>query len=185
MSARVRGSKTEEWIKKEGAGTALPDQRLKTRLTKILRALSKEPERSIPAGCAGWTETLGCYRFLDNPPVSCDGILSGHREATLDRVRQESVVVVVQDTTTITFSRTVAVGLGGTAREKVNNPCQLQVSVACSPAGVNLGVGKGTFWHRAGRLRVQERRRPERRPIPHGRLRLMKSVTAAIWPAVF
>ena len=154
-----------EWIKKEVEGTELPDQRLKSRLTQILTALSKDPERSIPAGCANWAEVLGCYRFFDNPRVSFDGILSGHRDATLERVRREALVLVVQDTTTITFSRTVAVGLGGTARDVVTDPCHLHVSVAFSPARVNLGVVKGTFWHREGRLSAPERRRPERRPI--------------------
>src|SRR6266446_8016153 len=165
MISGVEASRTGEWIKQEVQGTELPDQRLKTRLTTILTALSKAPERSIPASCANWPEVLGCYRFLDNPHVSFEGILSGHRAATLERVRREAIALVVQDTSTITFSRTVAVGLGGTARDVVTDPCHLHVSVAFSPARVNLGVVKGTFWHREGRLSEPERRRPERRPL--------------------
>lgn len=154
-----------DWITKEVAETQFPDQRLKTRLAKVLTALSKDPERSIPVDCTTWAEALGCYRFFNNPRVRAEGILSGHREATVERMQREGMVLVVQDTTTITFSRTEAVGLGGTARAQVNDPYHLHVSVAFSPSRVNLGVVKGTMWHRAGRLSAADRRRPERRPL--------------------
>ncbi len=42
----------------------LPDARLYERLDRLVEALSKAPEQSIPQACGSVAETKAAYRFL-------------------------------------------------------------------------------------------------------------------------
>ena len=154
----------QHWTEKEVAASTLPDTRLNPRLSRILTVLGRAPERSIPASCSNWTDTVGVYRFLDNARVDAEGILSGHRQATRERIAQESLVFVAQDTTDISYSRLSAIGLG-TLKKRAISHCHLHLSVALTPARVNLGVLKSTFWQREGGLDEHDQRRPEHRAL--------------------
>lgn len=93
-----------EWIETELSGIALGDARLNKRSHKILEDLAKNPEASINAAHAGLGDTLAAYRFFNNPKVTPAAIMAPHREATLARMREHPVVLVVQDTTEFDFS---------------------------------------------------------------------------------
>src|SRR5438128_2735134 len=136
-----------QWAAEEAEGAALPDRRLQARLATLLKELSQDPERSIPAACGDWAATLAAYRFFDNPRVSFDGILAGHRQTTLDRIRRVRRVLVVQDTTTLTYERWVDRQLG-TLSDRKRQRCFLHASAAFCPNGVNLGVVHATTWRR-------------------------------------
>lgn len=83
----------------------LGDKRLDNRAVKLLESLSAKPGASINAACDGWSETIAAYRFFDNPEVDSDRILASHRQATQKRIDQEDVVLLVQDTTDLDFSK--------------------------------------------------------------------------------
>lgn len=153
-----------QWSAEEAAASSLPDGRLKSRLAKILADLSRSPERSIPAACANWNDTLGIYRFLDNPRVNASAILSGHRAATLERIGQESLLFITQDTVDLSVSRQFPLELGTLVGKEVDH-YHAHVSAAFTAQRVNLGVVKSTCWRREGVLTAEQRRRPERRPL--------------------
>jgi len=81
-------------------------------MKKILSALSDKPTYSIPQACGGWAETLAAYRFFDNEKVTSERILKVHYDATLERIRQQPVVLLPQDTTDVMLTRQHPVGLG-------------------------------------------------------------------------
>lgn len=83
----------------------LGDKRLDSRALKLLETLAANPAASINAACDGWSDTLAAYRFFDNPSVEPDSILASHRKATEERIEQEDVVLLVQDTTDLDFSK--------------------------------------------------------------------------------
>lgn len=154
----------DQWSEVEVAASTLPDGRLRNRLSKILKDLGHSPERSIPDSCANWSDTLGIYRFLGNPRVTASTILSGHRQATLERIGQESLVFITQDTVDISVSRQYPLELGTLVGHEVDHH-HVHVSAAFTASRVNLGVVKTTCWQREGVLTAQQRRRPERRPL--------------------
>src|SRR3954469_614350 len=62
------------------------DVRLGRRFQKFVRQLETRLGQSIPLACQDWTNTKAAYRFLSNRRVSEGPILSGHFQATRERV---------------------------------------------------------------------------------------------------
>ena len=88
----------EAWIAKETRTADFGDERLDRRFALLLNRLADKPSLSIPAACGGLAETQAAYRFFDNKRVTPEKVLRPHRDATLERVRAEKVVIVPQDT---------------------------------------------------------------------------------------
>src|SRR5947208_290631 len=95
----------QAWIEMETKGADFGDQRLEARYQLLLEQLSDKPSLSIPAACGGQAETAAAYRFFDNEKTDPDKVLAPHRQATLERVRAETVVIAAQDTTEIDLTR--------------------------------------------------------------------------------
>jgi len=93
------------WATDEMASAELGDARLDQRLTQILSDLGERPTASIPAACGGYAEMTAAYRFFDNQKVTYDKILEPHTHKTHDRVREQAVVLCVQDTSEIDLTR--------------------------------------------------------------------------------
>jgi hypothetical protein len=93
------------WVSEEMQTADLEDKRLNERLSKVLSALGERPTASIPAACGGWDETIAAYRFFDNEKVTYERILAPHAERTLERIAAQPVVLLVQDTTELEFTR--------------------------------------------------------------------------------
>jgi len=93
-----------EGIAAEFEGIELGDRRLNKRSVSILEALAANPEASVNASIESWGDTLAAYRFFRNASVQPEEILRPHREATERRMREHSVVLVVQDTTELDFT---------------------------------------------------------------------------------
>lgn len=94
-----------EGIADELQGINLGDKRLNKRSNVIIQSLAANPEASINAACEGWSETLAAYRFFNNDAVSPEQILEPHREATQRRMREQPVVLIVQDTTELDYTK--------------------------------------------------------------------------------
>ncbi len=94
-----------EGIVDELCGIQLADQRLNQRSCQILEALVANPEASINAACDGWSDMIAAYRFFNNASVTPEQILQPHREATKRRLREHPVVLIVQDTTELDFTK--------------------------------------------------------------------------------
>jgi Transposase DNA-binding len=89
------------WVAAEMAECQMQDARHAKRLAQLLARLGEKPVSSMPSVCHGWAETVAAYRFLENPAIGLQEILSGHTHATLDRIPTPEVVVLVHDTTCI------------------------------------------------------------------------------------
>ena len=118
------------WVAEEMAERQLHDARHAKRLAALLRRLGEQPLSSIPSACHGWTETVAAYRFLDNPRVGGDEILSGHRQATLERLRVQVVALLVQDTSFLNYGTLEPKGGMGTVQEKGREEHLLHTTVA-------------------------------------------------------
>jgi hypothetical protein len=93
------------WVKDEMEKADLGDERLDIRLELLLAALGKRPNLSIPAACGGRAEMEAAYRFFDNEKVTFDKVLQPHVARTWQRVAEQKVALLVQDTSEIDLTR--------------------------------------------------------------------------------
>ena len=139
---------SEDWVAVETSSADLGDERLNRRLELVLRRLADHPGKSIPAALRGWRETQGAYRFFDNEKVTAEKVLSPHREATLQRVRQQDVVLCIEDTSELDFtSRSKTEGLGPLNYE-LTRGIRIHPMIAVTPEGLCLGVLEFHRWVR-------------------------------------
>jgi Transposase Tn5 dimerisation domain/Transposase DNA-binding len=136
------------WVTEEMAESQMHDARHAKRLAKLLSELSERPVSSIPSACRGWAETVAAYRFLDNPHVGFEEILSGHKQAALERIRAQEVALLVQDTSFLNYGTLQPKAGMGTVKEKVRDEQLLHTTVAFTPERVNLGVLGAKCWQR-------------------------------------
>lgn len=152
------------WAIEEMRTADLDDERLNKRLTSVLSALGERPTASIPAACGGRDEMVAAYRFFDNEKVTDERVLAPHVERTRERIAAQRVVLLVQDTTELDFTRPQhqvqgAGSLDGSSR------CGafLHPLVAFTPDGTPLGTCWATIWTRdeppAETRREKEQRR--------------------------
>jgi hypothetical protein len=105
------------WFDPEIAGCSLADERLKTRLGKLLAQLAGAMGHSIPLVCQDWANTKAAYRFFSNERVNEADILGGHFQSTRDRVAaSDGPVFVLHDTTEFTYKRENPKAVGITRR---------------------------------------------------------------------
>ena len=140
----------------------LGDQRLNRRSRSLLEALAAQPQESINAACNGWPESKAAYRLCDNPNVDPDEILAAHANATRERIGEESVVCVAQDTTELDFTGRSAGGELGALNWPERVGLFDHSMVAFSPEGLCLGVVQAHIWTRQG---LPQKRLRKNKPI--------------------
>ena len=128
-----------EGIGDELLGINLGDQRLNKRSKLLIEALAAKPQASVNGACDGWSDTLAAYRFFDNPSVTPEAILRPHLEATKKRMREQPVVLILQDTTELDFTKHPPKDA-----ECLNKPNRFglydHTHLAVTPHGLPLGV---------------------------------------------
>jgi hypothetical protein len=140
----------------------LGDERLNSRLGSLLTTLSDQPQKSIPKACRGWSETLAAYRFFSNNSVTMQKILSPHKEATLNRIKEEKIVLMPQDTTEINFNlREEIQGMGLLSKDNQQG-FHLHPTIALTPSGTCLGIVDSQTWVRES---LGEKAKRAKKPI--------------------
>jgi hypothetical protein len=130
----------ENWSLKETETADLGDARLTRRFGNLLEMLLRKPMDSIPGVSKSWGETKAAYRFFDNNAVTMEKILQPHKDATIERMRKEAVVLLPQDTTQLDYtSKPQTTGLGKLHYENQQG-MHLHPTIAVTPERVCLGV---------------------------------------------
>src|SRR5512142_2555920 len=137
------------WIDQELATLDLGDDLLNQRQKRVLERLAARPSVRLPAACQGWTETQGAYRFFNHPRVTAEAVLQPHRDATIRRMAEHPVALLVQDTTELDFIRPQrrVQGAGPLNWEERIGFFQ-HVQLAVTPERLALGVVAVTTWGR-------------------------------------
>jgi Transposase DNA-binding len=126
-----------EWVETELGACQLPDARHAKRLAQWFTRLRERPGHSMPRACHGWAEPVAASRFLDNPAMGEQAILSGPKQATLARIRAPAVVLLVQEPTVLKYGTTQRKPGMGTVKGKSREEDRRQPTVAFTPARVN------------------------------------------------
>lgn len=92
------------WAFSEFGGAELGHAARTRRAVRVASALVQNPSASIPRISENAHQAKGAYRLLSNPEVNHDDILSGHIGRTIERCNARSAVLVLQDTTTLSYT---------------------------------------------------------------------------------
>ena len=136
------------WAVEELQYAQLGDVRRKKRLIRIVTDLAAQPNASVPQASGDLAATQAAYEFWKSPYIKPEAITSSHQHSTLERVKQQPIVIAIQDTTELNFTHHPAKkGMGYLDNAKASG---LKVhSVFCSTGnGVPLGVLHQQVWAR-------------------------------------
>jgi hypothetical protein len=140
-----------DWAEWEFGTANLGDPRLVRRLVEVGRDFYARPQANIPEASQSRARTKAAYRLLDQRGIGMKALLSAHGRATVERARQESVVLAVQDTTSLNYTgiKDICQGLGTVGTDH-SGAVGLIVhdTVTFTPAGLPLGVLDAQVWAR-------------------------------------
>jgi hypothetical protein len=127
------------------------------RAVRVAAALVQNPTSSIPRVTENGHQAKGVYRLLSNPQVRHDDILSGHIDRTVERCLDRSAILVIQDTTTLSYTEHSHVrGLGPVNDSKKARGFLAHTALAVSAEDHSvLGVLDQHVWVRAERKVTQ------------------------------
>ena len=140
----------EDWCVGEMGEVDLGDRRRTRRAVNILVARWQNPQASFYGSFSDWSPAKGAYGLIEHkgPEISLGRLLSGHQQATQQRMAAEAVVLLAQDTTGLNYSglrQTTGLGPLGEAKGR---GLWLHSLVALRPEGVPLGVLDAQCWGR-------------------------------------
>ncbi len=146
-------------ISAELQGIHLGDKRLNRRSENVIEMLAANPAASINAACQGWVETRAAYRLFDNNLVTPEKIIEPHIRATKKRISEQQIVLLVQDTTELDYTKHPPKDAGCLNKEDrfgLYDHC----NVAFTLEGVPLGVLDVEFFDRTAESlgKTRERR---------------------------
>lgn len=145
-----RRAKPDDWAEEEFGQARLNDERLNKRLLTVARDFYNRPQANIPEACQSLAKTRAAYRFLAHPKIRMEKLLQSHYQATHQRISQEQIVLVAQDTTSLNYSTHPAtVGLGPISTQPQGVVGLLvHDSMAFNLAGTPLGLIDVQCWAR-------------------------------------
>jgi hypothetical protein len=131
----------EDWVEHEFQGLSLGDKRVNKKAKKIINTLSRQPRASIPQAFNTAYEVKDCYEFFHNGKVIAEKILAPHKKATIERIKNESVILLPQDTSALNFSTKLNIkDLGHIGGLQRNKGIFLHPLLGITPSRVNLGI---------------------------------------------
>ena len=139
-----------DWAEDEFGGCGLPDTRLQERLLTLARDFYARPTANVPQACGSRAKTKAAYRFLSHDDSTMDTLLQPHYRATEARLSQESVVLAVQDTTSLDYTTHADTEGTGPIGSWVQGPqgLHLHSTLAFSAHGTPLGFLDVQCWAR-------------------------------------
>jgi hypothetical protein len=139
-----------DWAEEELGQAQLGDRRLVERGCQLARAFWARPQASIPQACDTRAQTKAAYRFLDNPRVTMNSLLSSHTQATARRMANETIVLAVQDTTSLNYSTHPATEMLGLIGSRADAFIGMLVhsTLVFNVAGTPLGLVDVQCWTR-------------------------------------
>jgi hypothetical protein len=142
-------------LREEMADGDLGDARLNARRNRLVTVLERSPDAGFPEACGSDSEAEALYRFLRNQRVSLAAIVEPHVTATAARCRGLEEVLVIHDTTEMSFpGLQPRTGLTPLGPERQGFWCHAALAVSADGLRAPLGLlGLAAF------ARSPERRR--------------------------
>jgi hypothetical protein len=152
------------WAEIEFDEADLGDRRLSARLIDLAGRLAEEPSQSLPEACADGAQLKAAYRFFSNEKVTPSPILASHVRSTQARIEAESVVLAVQDTTSLDYTAHPATTGLGVLNDVKHQGFLVHTTLAITPERVPLGPLAQEVWTREA-ASLGKRKTRKQRPI--------------------
>ena len=155
------GLTVDSWTEQELDGLDLADVRLEKRFSLMLASRWKSPECSFYRSFGSAAAGKAAYRFIESPQaeVCFQSLLAPHGQQTQRRMAAESLVVLAQDTTALSYNRLHKTkGLGPVGDKR--NPGRglwLHSMQAFRSDGIPLGCPWAKLWARASKSDTDRR----------------------------
>lgn len=138
----------DEWVETEVGGANLGDKRRTRRAVQTLQTFWNRPNASIPEASGSAAEVQGIYGLLSAPTTSAEAIREAHADATAKRFANCEEVLILQDTTELSFNTLEATeGLGPLSGEH-SRGLMMHSALVVDPAGVPQGLLHQQVWAR-------------------------------------
>jgi len=148
------------WIDEELDGLDLGHRKLDQRFAAMLGSRWLHPSRSFYTSF-GHREGIAAYDFLQNPRADLNfaSLLAPHQNSTRRRMAAESMVVLAQDTTTLSYNTLLkAKGLGPIGKaKKAGRGLLLHTLQAFRLDGIPLGCAWADVWARPAQSDTPDR----------------------------
>jgi hypothetical protein len=136
------------WVKEEMSTIDLNDPRLNRRAGGIVNNFARMGD-SQPDAFRSKAALDGAYRFMNNPKVSPESLLSPHIERSIERTAKHPKIILVQDTTEIELTKPVQqVDGAGPLDDEEHRGFFLHPLMAYTTQGVPLGLVNNIHWTR-------------------------------------
>src|SRR5437899_8353958 len=99
------GERVVSWADGILGDVDLGDRRMERRVGQLIDDWCQQPGASIPQVGGNWAGSMGAYRLFANPAVERERIIAALAERTAERCADYARVLVVQDTTSLDYSR--------------------------------------------------------------------------------
>jgi Domain of unknown function (DUF4338)/Transposase DNA-binding/Transposase Tn5 dimerisation domain len=154
----------QDWAEQEFGRAELGDTRLKQRLLVLARDFYARPQAPLPQACQSRAKTKAAYRFFQHQETEMERLLEPHYQATGPRLAQQPVVLAVQDTTSLNYSRHPATeGLGPIGSKPTGIlGLLLHSTLGFSLEGTPLGLLDVQCWARDGAAFGKKHQRKQR-----------------------
>jgi hypothetical protein len=142
------------------------DVRLDKRLEQLTEQMMDIPIANLPRALSDWASLKAGYRFMNNKNVSHEGIIEIEREATLQRIENDTgtIVLAVQDTTSYNFSNRPSLRGLGVLENNQTPGFFAHNTLAVSEQGVPLGLLDQQVWSRPQQL-ARDKEEHKSKPI--------------------
>lgn len=152
-----------EWSKEEFENINFGDKRIDKRFQKVSEKLSEKPTFSINQACGIWADTKAAYRLFGNEKVTKEKILKSHQKLTLERMKSQKIVLVIQDTTYLDFTKhknKKDIGPIGTEEQDIQG-LLMHTALAETVTGLPLGILCQDIWVRSSEETGHRKKRKE------------------------
>lgn len=157
----LASGQTLDWMLEEFDGLKLGDRRLEKRLPAMLEGRWNHPQRSFCRSFDSWAQTKAAYRLIESREagISFENLIEPHQAQTHRRMAAERIVILPQDTTTISYNtldQTEGLGRVGDRR----NPGRgffLHSMQAYRIDGIPLGNAWAKLWVRTEECATKQR----------------------------
>lgn len=137
----------EDWIDLEFSTLKFGDPRVDRHGRKIIRTLSKKPQATISQAFNTGSECKCCYEFFANGKVTWQKILQPHQEATLTRIKEQPIVLLPVDTSSLNYTSKPSINDIGAIANK-NTGIFIHPMLAITPERLHLGIVDARIWAR-------------------------------------
>ena len=154
------------WAESELQHMDFNDLRLNKRFQSLLEALKEKPAASIPEACQSNADTKGAYRFFSNNCVEAQEIRTGHRQATIERMKErqnDSIFLFISDATNIVYSSHKSLKGIGVLRNQRARGLNLHTTLVTTENELLLGSIQQVCW---GRKAEDYGKRSQRARLP-------------------